>query len=126
MAKNPSSLTVQEKINAALKLIKQETPAATINISKLARLAGVSRANLYASHPELVLSLKRTPTQKSVDAKTSSPQQKLRVASAALKLERRKNKALLYLAGELRAEIERLHKRLTKNGPKKRNSSQYT
>lgn len=98
-------------MDAALKLLQVVEPGVPVSVSRLAKAAKVSRANLYVSHPELIASLRRAVVSEKAQRATSSSEQleKLRAELAQSHLE---NKALLYLTGELREEIHRLRIRL--------------
>lgn len=52
-------LSVRERVNAALILLRRDNPRARITVSELCRVAGVSRANIYASHQDVVESLRK-------------------------------------------------------------------
>lgn len=47
-------LSVRERVDAALVLLRRDNPRAQITVSELCRVAGVSRANIYASHKDVV------------------------------------------------------------------------
>lgn len=109
--KEQIKLSVRERVDAALKLARRENQRAKLTVSELSRLAGVSRANLYASHPDIVLGLRsesRTTRAHRYDAETSK---KLAAARLQLAQEVRKNRALIYLVIELRAELQRSQNR---------------
>ncbi|UJB67370.1 hypothetical protein YS110_06155 [Acidovorax sp. YS12] len=103
-------MSVRERVDAALVLLRRDNPRAQITVSELCRVAGVSRANIYASHKDVVESLrKEVPASPHVQpASVPTVMKKLREELAA---EIRKNRALVYLLTELRAELQREYAR---------------
>lgn len=110
MLKN-SKLTVEERIDAALKLHQVVEPGLPISVSKLAKAAKVNRSNLYVSHPNLIASL-RLPAKRKNSQHEMSAGEQVEKMRAELEQSRLENKALLYLTVELREEIHRLRVRL--------------
>lgn len=106
-----SKLTVEERVDAALKLLQVLEPGIPVSVSRLAKAAKVSRANLYVSHPELIANLRR-PEAKTKPQRAMSASEQLEKLRAELAQSRLENKALLYLTGELRGEVNRLKLRL--------------
>ena len=105
--KKGHTLSVRERVDAALILLRKNNPRARITVSELCRTAGVSRANLYASHRDVVQSLRveaRSSLRQKKSSATPSVMKKLREKLAT---EVRKNHALVYLVTELRAELQR-------------------
>jgi len=102
--------TVAAKVQAVLALHRAQRPGVHLSISALARAAGVSRANLYASHSELIASMKavRQKEKPREDRSPSVQTKRLREEIARLK---RVNKALLLLNMALRQEVARLARR---------------
>lgn len=101
------SLSVRERIDAALKLARRDNPRARITVSELSRLADVSRANLYTSHQDVVASLRSEPKVNRPRRHSADPSKKLEQVRMELQEEVRKNRALVYLVMELRAELQR-------------------
>lgn len=100
-------LSVRERVEAALVLLRRDNPRAQITVSELCRIAGVSRANLYASHPDVIQGLR---VEVSVGQRRTMPMPlsvQMRKLRADLAAETRKNRALVYLVTELRAELQR-------------------
>jgi hypothetical protein len=82
-----------------------------LSISALARAAGVSRSNLYASHSDLIASLRQSPRKMDlVNEQNDRTLQLQQVRDENLQL-KRSNKALLLLNIELRQELSRLARR---------------
>lgn len=106
-----SKLSVEERIGAALKLLQVIDPGVPISVSRLAKVAKVSRANLYVSHPDLITSLKH-PAKRRSSQQVMPAREQLEKMRAELEQSRLENRALLYLTGELREEIQRLRVRL--------------
>lgn len=102
--------TVADKVDAVISLHLAQNPGVSLSVSALARRAGVSRANLYASHRQLLEKLpKKVDVVKSSESRSDREKmQKLRTEIAEL---RRINKALLFLNVELRGEVVRLKRR---------------
>lgn len=105
------SSRVSAKVDAVLTLFRTENPGASISVSVLARKAGVSRSNLYESHPDLVASL-RQESRGSRPRRTHSTDARLAELCNQLTEVRRVNKALLLMNVELNQEIIRLRRRL--------------
>jgi len=106
------SLSVRERIDAALKLARRDNPRAKITVSELSRLAGVSRANLYISHRDVVLGLQSESKVIPLGRRNTDLSEKLKMVRLELENEIRKNRALVYLVIELRAELRRTHDQL--------------
>lgn len=114
-------LNVVTRIRAAMLAHKTDRELATMSVSAICRAAGVSRANLYVSHPELLREIRgwgaKEPTKN-----------KLRVELAAqLKAEVEKRKllqdrfdALLTVCVEMQAEIMALRARCVGTKGRKR------
>lgn len=113
--KRGTKLSVRERVDAVLTLHRAEHPAVPIAISELADRAGVSRANLYERHSDLIKTLQ--PLRRS----RKTEQSIMEVPTTALREEikelKRQNKALLYLNVELREEIYRLQSRVNRPVP---------
>jgi AcrR family transcriptional regulator len=108
------SLSVRERIDAALKLARRDNPRAKITVSELSRLAGVSRANLYTSHGDVVLQLQSESKANRQCRSNTDPSEKLKKIRLELENEVRKNRALVYLVIELRAELRRARDQLVR------------
>jgi hypothetical protein len=105
-------LSVRERIDAALKIARCDNPRSGITISELSRLAGVSRANLYTSHRDVVLSLQSDFKENRPRQRSADPSEKLKQLRMELRDEVHKNRALVYLVIELRAELQRTRDQL--------------
>lgn len=105
-------LSVSEKLDAALLFCEQENPGEHHPLSKICKLAGVNRSNVYTSHPQFVARLcenKAPRHAKQAGAANRSEQSPVDNLTACT----RQNKALLYLVVELQEEIMRLTQRLS-------------
>lgn len=122
MSETKRAKSVQERIEAVLVLRAAECKPPP-SVSELARLAGVSRANLYENHLPLIEKLrpKGRSDRRGQKLATSSTGGEARLLEEARRL-RKINKALLLLNGELRAEISRLTRRLSDETRRKRSS----
>ena len=100
-------LSVRERVNAALILLRRDNPRARITVSELCRVAGVSRANIYASHQDVVESLRKEVHAASSHAQPVPMPTVMRKLREELAAEIRKNHALVYLVTKLRAELHR-------------------
>ena len=105
-------LSVRERLDAALKLARRDNPRARITVSELSRLANVSRANLYACHPDVLASLRSEPNVSDPRRHSAAASEKLKQVRMELQEEVRKNRALVYLVTELRAELQRVRGQL--------------
>jgi hypothetical protein len=112
MQKDKFELKVAEKIEAVLALHKIESPGVPLTVSSLARKAGVSRANLYISHPDVVESLNQFKQTGPCHDEQRSSTQKLKKMKAELDALKRTNGALLIMNGALRGRIRELERRL--------------
>jgi hypothetical protein len=54
MKKTISTLSVEQRIRAAIHATRQDDPAARPSVSALCRMANVNRAGLYAHHQDLL------------------------------------------------------------------------
>lgn len=119
MKRTKENKSVADKVDAVLTLHNAQNPGVPLTVSALARKAGVSRANLYVSHPQLIAKLPKKRDQKehfSQEA-TSAQAKKIRSELAELK---RINKALLLLNIELRRELARVNQRLAEKSLRKK------
>lgn len=105
--KKGHTLSVRERVDAALILLRKNNPRARITVSELCRTAGVSRANLYASHRDVVQSLRVEARSSLRQTKSSAAPSVMKKLREKLATEVRKNHALVYLVTELRAELQR-------------------
>jgi transposase-like protein len=104
VANRPS---VAERVGAALALLERDGRASCVTVSEICRRAGVSRANLYATHPNLIAEIlgnRADATPKPSTSKALSSTKKHKSAEKASERE----KALLYLCLELKVEVEHL------------------
>ncbi|CAE6797234.1 hypothetical protein R75461_05012 [Paraburkholderia nemoris] len=53
-AGSDGGLSVLERVEAAIAFLASDTGGRKLSVSAVCRAAGVSRANLYSSHPEIV------------------------------------------------------------------------
>lgn len=53
-AGSDGGLSVLERVEAAISFLASDTGGRKLSVSAVCRAAGVSRANLYSSHPEIV------------------------------------------------------------------------
>lgn len=118
--KKSYTLSVRERVDAALILLRRDNPRARITVSELCRIAGVSRVNLYTSHQDVVESLRREVPAASPHAQPASVPTVMKKLREELAAEVRKNRALVYLLTELRAELQRKYARRAHLAPMKR------
>ena len=110
---NPMELlTIPERVDAIIKVLLVEQ--APISVAAVCRMARVSRANLYATYPDLVTEIRahRRPKQSHHRAAVSEKAD-ARVSTS--------EKALLYLCLELQAEVFRLKARLSEKSTRSPN-----
>jgi len=129
MVSKKSSLTVHEKVEAALSFLKSESPFLSPSVAAVCKAAGVNRGSLYANHPALIEKIEGRPIKKKeaaerdkkVEAKESrkSPADRLKESEA-------RYKALLLLCLEQQAEIRTLKKLLTEEQPPSPRSNRKT
>ncbi|WP_293778793.1 hypothetical protein [uncultured Oxalicibacterium sp.] len=100
-SKSGISLNVRQRLEAAFLVHTSNNPGVGISIVELCRQAAVSRATLYAHHPDLLEKIKQLG---SFTAKVASP--KVRRTNEAAHLQRT-IKALRYICVELNLELRR-------------------
>jgi|SRR6266702_6530834 hypothetical protein len=101
-----NSLTVSERVGAALSLLRLECPG-RISVAEICRRADVSRANLYVNHRQLVAEILRRPV--AVEGVRSPPKPaKERANDSSHSSASSREKALLCVCLELQAEIQHL------------------
>lgn len=105
-------LSVSEQLEAALRFCEQENPGAHHSLSKICRLAGVNRSNVYTSHPQFVARLRESQAPRHA-MQTGAANRSKKNTTDTLTACERQNKALLYLVVELQEEIARLTQRLS-------------
>jgi hypothetical protein len=101
-------LSVTERVAAVLQLQKQEHPNQPLSVAEVCRRSGVSRANLYATHPALVAAiLGRTSdsVHRAVAKRGDAVSLSVSTVSPAVSA---REKSLLYLCVELQAEVQNL------------------
>jgi hypothetical protein len=101
-------LSVTERVEAVLQLQKQERPNERLSVAEVCRRSGVSRANLYATHPTVVAAiLGRTSdsAHRALAKERNAVSMPVRTASPVTSA---REKSLLYLCVELQAEIQNL------------------
>lgn len=101
-------VSVRDRLVAAIRLHKFENPGRQLTVSELARMADANRPNLYKHHRDLLDEATARPSR----GKARRPPTKNPEISGELRLVKQQNRALVYLVGELRAEILRLRARL--------------
>ncbi|WP_143029308.1 hypothetical protein [Rhodoferax sp. OV413] len=105
------SLSIAERLDAALKFYDQENPGGCPSLSKICKLAGVNRSNIYTSHPEFLSRLRNRKILP--DKKATLVEKVLKNNNIELLASyERRNKALLLLVIELQEEVLRLEQRL--------------
>lgn len=98
-------LTVEQKVRAALALLREERGALPVSISEICRLADVSRAGLYQHYPDLLSEI-RNGWRASATRQTGN---RKREGTRANTDEMKKTmKALLYVCLELQLEVRSL------------------
>jgi hypothetical protein len=107
-----SGTSVEQRVRAAIRLHSSESPGVPFSISAVCRSSGVSRANLYSHHTELLEEIRAVsrPTPLGRRKKPSGDVRSRHTETIA-ELARR-NKALLYLCIEQKLEIRSLRRRL--------------
>lgn len=119
MPSSKSELSVRERLEAAIELHNFENPTSSLSISALSKVAGVSRSNIYSSHPDIVGKY-RLAKGVSTEKEHTDSKEKLKRIRQELLVERKRNIALLFLVTEQREELQRLRAKLdraqTKSG----------
>lgn len=107
-------LSVRERVEAAFAFLASDSGGGRLSVSAVCRLAGVSRANLYSSHPDVVDRIaRRRPSGHSSKAVASKDG-----AEALYEMKRclaeceTKYRALLGVCIEQQAEINFLQRKL--------------
>lgn len=118
--RKPELLSVVQKVEAALTLLKQEGRFSEITVIGVCKLADVNRSNLYERHPEMLQEIEKAGHKP--EPRIRSPEKSTESLIVELRLVKRQYKALLRLALEQQAEIVSLRSRATtarrpKNGP---------
>ena len=114
-----AALSVRERFEAAVHAYRQEHPATYPPIAVICRLAGLNRSNIYATHPDLVATIRPPRVRKQVGDKLRRLDKPSR-ADATVENEKLRFKALLYVCLELRAEVENL--RLLRESDRRRST----
>ncbi|MCW5297287.1 hypothetical protein DXT88_03780 [Herbaspirillum lusitanum] len=110
---NPQDLlTVTEKFRAAVRIRMSEQGLHSLSIAEVCRTAGINRANLYSSHPELISELRQA-----IGRNAEAKERKKKVhgnddVTQKLKETEEKYQALLGVCIELNAEVIALRKKL--------------
>lgn len=112
--------TVAEKLAAVVALHRAENPGVSLSVSSLAKQAGVSRANLYTSHLDIIESLNAPKRVRTAIGGQKNSQQKISKLEEELEGLKRTNKALLVLNGALRGRVRELQQRLADAAPRAR------
>lgn len=100
---------VRDRLMAAIALHKDESPGLPITVSKICRMAGVNRANVYANHSDILLELQRAQIGRPVRRNKNKASNK--TFKVELESLRRQNKALIYLCMELQSSVNDLTRR---------------
>ncbi|MGY6252291.1 hypothetical protein [Paraburkholderia caledonica] len=107
MTRKVPTLSVEDRVRAAVHAKRCSDPAIKVSISEVCRLAGVSRAGLYAHHRPLIEELLH-------DVRASGAESKTTVNRAEQKPDiEATNRALLYLCLELQLELKSMRARCT-------------
>jgi len=113
MKMNSRTLTAEQKFLAALKLYQEENPTGQVSISEICRRAGVNRSSLYVHHRALIdtILVRRRINEKKNNSEVGK-QTKRDQTDKNLML---RNRSLLYLCLELRAELDGVYARNVKS-----------
>jgi len=106
--RNRTSLSVVERVSAIVQLCQFESPDVPLSVAEVCRRSGVNRSNLYVSHPDLVASILNLQSNSKHYPERSEKRQSVIKVDKGLQEFNVREKALLYLCLELRAEIEKL------------------
>ncbi|WP_157421949.1 hypothetical protein [Acidovorax sp. Root219] len=112
MRKSSDDLNVAARISAVISLHNQENPGVPLSVSSLAKQAGVSRANLYVSHPSVIESLRRQKGRAVALNDGEKTLEKYEGLKAEIEILKKTNAALLLVNGALRDRVWELQKRL--------------
>ncbi|WP_076592607.1 hypothetical protein [Herminiimonas arsenitoxidans] len=112
-------LSVAEKISTAIKFLLEDNPRSPLTVSCICRIAKVNRSSVYTHHPELIDKIKKSRQEREIPRKKSDAS-----ISHSVRLQKDyelRNKALLYVCLELKAELDNIKLFLphSKNGQKK-------
>lgn len=113
MPSSKSKLSVRERLEAAIELHKFENPTSSLSISALSKLAGVSRSNIYSSHPDIAEKCRPAKDISAKKERTDSKKKLFQIRQELL-VERKRNIALLFLVTEQREELQRLRTKLNR------------
>lgn len=107
------TVSVEERFNTALLLLREQKGEHAISISAVCKAAGVSRANIYSNHPDLVA---KVPPRAAFSKSTGKLKETGNASCRELQLElqsvKKQYHALLATCIELEAELSLL-RRLT-------------
>lgn len=106
--RNKPSLSVAERVSAVMQLRQFENSHNPITIAEVCRRSGVNRSNLYATHPDLVAAILRRPINSNRDMERVEKKRSSVNADVGRAEKNSREKALLYLCLELRAEVDKL------------------
>lgn len=104
--------TVAERVEAALTLHRVHNPGVPLSVASLARAAGVSRANLYSSHPKLIEEIKSLGPIREAKRRVANSSNQMEILRKENDRLRLVNKALLLINVELRRDLTKLMRRL--------------
>lgn len=113
MPSSQSKLSVRERLEAAIGLHKFENPTSSLSISALSKLAGVSRSNIYSSHPDIAEKYRKAKDISTEKERPDSEKKLIQIRQELL-VERKRNVALLFLVTEQREELQRLRAKLNR------------
>ncbi|WP_321907817.1 TetR/AcrR family transcriptional regulator [Burkholderia cepacia] len=107
-------LSVRERVEAALAFLASEDNGGRLSVSAVCRLAGVSRANLYSSHPDIVdrIVRRRLSQQSSKAVASKDGAEALNEMKRCLAEWETKYRSLLVVCVEQQAEISFLRRKL--------------
>lgn len=118
------SLGVDTRVKAAIRAHKAEHELATMSVSAICRAAGVSRANLYEHHPELVKEILAWGAKNiTANGKSISQCEQLKAALRDKKELQIRFNAILAICVELQAEVRVLRANASRTNRRNQKSS---
>lgn len=104
--------TIQLRIANALTFLLNEHPSQYISVSKVCRIAEVSRANLYSSHRSLVEQIHSVNKERNAQQPTTVERARDETSVEDLKTLQKRLKTLAFLCVELQLKNDQLLSRL--------------
>ena len=104
--------TIQLRIANALTFLLNEQPCQYISVSKVCRIAEVSRANLYSSHRSLVDQIHSVNKQRKAQQPTTVGRAREEISVEDVKALQKRVKTLAFLCVELQLKNDELMSRL--------------